>query len=84
MDKVQASMLLFALMGVVIVITIVSVKRGSSRRSGTVDPSPKSAYEKALQAGDRQAILREGRKYYSTLRKEDAAMKEAPSSEIRS
>ena len=81
MDKVQASILMFVLMGVVIIITFLSVRKKRGTPTETIDRSLKANYENALKAGDRQAILKEGRKYYSALRKDTRSEKEQMSND---
>jgi hypothetical protein len=81
MDKVQASILMFVLMGIVIIITILSVRKKRPTRVEPTDLSLKQKYENALKEGDRQTILKLGRAYYSTLSKERLPLQEDSSNE---
>ncbi len=81
MDKVQASILMFVLMGIVIIITILSVRKKRPAAMQPGDASLKTKYENALKQGDRQAILKLGRAYYSTLSKEALPLQENSSHE---
>jgi hypothetical protein len=81
MDKVQASILMFVLMGIVIIITILSVRK---KRPAPMEPkghSLKEKYENALKEGDRQAIIKFGRAYYSTLSKDKVPLQEDSTNE---
>lgn len=81
MDKVQASILMFVLMGIVIILTILSVRKKRPAHTEPTDQSLKQKYEKALKEGDRQAILKLGRAYYSTLSKDKLPLQEDSSNE---
>ena len=82
MDKVQASILMFVLMGIVIIITVLSVrKKPGAPQMPLDDESLKKKYEEALKAGDRQSILEVGRRYYSSLNKEHPSRADQSSKE---